>query len=379
MLLKVVSLLLLSATPLLATDTAGDPTDITNWPACAQNCIPQGFGPPANCGSLSNLTCICQGGTYIAEIAECEQLGCSDQEFAGHADSLEDIDTLSGRLCQPVGGLGPQALQTISAILATTELSISATPTIPPGITQPSRVSSVLATATLTPDRGNPADITTYPECAQYCNNATIAAGAALGSPANVNSVENLCSPDFRSLTAGCEIATCSDADYLNTQVLAQQLCGSYYAQNATLGSAVSEAVASATAIAKEATDGKDETQVSSLPPCGQQCITPDNLRGCGSLSNLQCVCQGIQFNEAIGPCETESCPPDDLLAIVFLAEKLCRPVGGILTNPVNYTGSVPSNGSMAPGPNMGGGNSTVPFTGEAATMSMGGGFMGMM
>lgn len=43
--------------------------------------------------------------------------------------------------------------------------------------------------------------------------------------------------------------------------------------------------------------------------------------------------------------------------AIVFLAEKLCEPVGGVLTNPVNYTGS-PSNLTT---------NSTppVPFTGE--------------
>ena len=49
------------------------------------------------------------------------------------------------------------------------------------------------------------------------------------------------------------------------------------------------------------------------------------------------------------------------------------------MTNLVSFTGSVPSNGSMGGGPNMGGGNSTVPFTGEGATMSMGGGFVGMM
>ncbi|KAL8964951.1 MAG: hypothetical protein Q9183_004118, partial [Haloplaca sp. 2 TL-2023] len=274
--------------------------------------------------------------------------------------SLKDIDTLSQRLCAPVGGFGPDLFATISAVLSETDLSISTTPTIPPGITQPSRVSSVLATATLNPDRGNPADISTYPECAQYCNNATVAAGDDLGNPINVNSVEVLCGPNFRSLTAGCEAAVCDAGDYQNTQLLAQQLCGSFYEENATLASAVSEAVASASAIATEATDGKDVTQLSTLPPCG-------------------CVCQGIQFNEAIGPCETENCPPDDLLAIVFIAEKLCVPAGGILTNPVNFTGSVPSNGSMGPGPNMGGGNSTAPFTGEGATMNMGGGFVGMM
>ena len=96
-----------------------------------------------------------------------------------------------------------------------------------------------------------------------------MAAGGALGSPVNVNSVEEVCGPSFRSLTAGCEAAICDPADYQNTQLLAQQLCGSFYGQNATLASAVSEAIASATAIAKEATDGKDVTQLSALPPCG--------------------------------------------------------------------------------------------------------------
>lgn len=47
--------------------------------------------------------------------------------------------------------------------------------------------------------------------------------------------------------------------------------------------------------------------------------------------------------------------------AIVYLAEKLCQPVGGVLTNPINYTGPVNNftNGSSAP----------VPFTGEATAM----------
>lgn len=48
-----------------------------------QQCIPLGFGPPANCGSLSNLTCICQEGTYVGQIALCERRGCSAGENSG--------------------------------------------------------------------------------------------------------------------------------------------------------------------------------------------------------------------------------------------------------------------------------------------------------
>lgn len=47
--------------------------------------------------------------------------------------------------------------------------------------------------------------------------------------------------------------------------------------------------------------------------------------------------------------------------AILSLAEKLCQPVGGILTNPVNYTGPTNNftNSSSPP----------VPYTGEATNL----------
>lgn len=361
MLFQVASVVLLLATPLLATNTAGDPTDITNWPPCAQKCIPGGYGPPANCGNLSNLTCVCTRGQFSAQIYTCEQLDCSDQES-------KDIATLSQRLCAPVGGFGSSLSATITAVGTTTQSSVSVTPTIPPGVTAASAVSSVLATATLAPYLGNPANILSYPRCAQICNNETQVLEQRLSLPGtgavDLSNTKVACGASFRGLTAGCEAASCSSDAYAETQLLAQQLCGSFYKSNATLGSAVSSAVASATAAAKAATVGKDPVNLANWPACAQNCIPQNNYYGCGSFSNLECICQGVAFNDGIGPCETSTCSTEDMTTIIFLAEKLCEPVGGILTHPVNYTNA--SNTTTSPSP------SPSPFTGEGNLLRTG-------
>ncbi|KAL8789936.1 MAG: hypothetical protein Q9195_006597 [Heterodermia aff. obscurata] len=286
--------------------------------------------------------------------------------------------------------------------LATSQSSLSATPTIPAGITRVSQLFSVLATASTTPDLGNPANIANYPLCAQICTNDTIVIGKQVGTPyGDGDSLEVLCSPRFRAANAGCQAATCTPDEYTTTQILAQQLCGSLYNANATLSSSVSSAVASATSAAKAATEGKDPTDLANFPPCGvsrlasssvhlpthphdrmyevvrkadlcplpqQKCIPQNNYNGCGSNTNLECICQGIQFNQAINTCELSTCSPADLQTISFLAEKLCEPVGGILTFPVNYTGPTPSNTTnttlSSPSP--------VPFTGEAGKVRKG-------
>ncbi|KAL8823498.1 MAG: hypothetical protein Q9191_005803, partial [Dirinaria sp. TL-2023a] len=162
---------------------------------------------------------------------------------------MPDISTLSQRLCAPVGGFGSSLSATITAVGSSTLSSISVTPTIPPSVTVASAVSSVLATATLAPYLGNP--------------NETQVIRAA-----DLNNLQVACSPSFRSLTAGCEAASCDSDSYAETQLLAQQLCGSLYKSNATLASAVTSAVASATAAAKAATDGKDATDMANYPPC---------------------------------------------------------------------------------------------------------------
>ena len=94
--------------------------------------------------------------------------------------------------------------------------------------------------------------------------------GQLIGSPyGDIANLEVACGAEFRGATAGCEAATCSPGNYTTTQLLAQQLCGSFYSRNATLSSAVSSAVASATSAAKAATEGKDPTDLANFPPCG--------------------------------------------------------------------------------------------------------------
>ncbi|KAL8947912.1 MAG: hypothetical protein Q9222_005849 [Ikaeria aurantiellina] len=166
---------------------------------------------------------------------------------------------------------------------------------------------------------------------------------------------------------------TCSSGDYLRTQVLAKQLCGSLYASNATLDSSVTAAITSATAAANAATAGKDGTDVSQYPACAQSCIMQNNYNGCGSLSDRTCICQGVPFNQGVGPCERASCSSEDLTTILYIAEKFCAPVGGILTMPTSSTGTGNSTnatmGSPAPSPFTGG--SAGVYAGERGLIAL--------
>ena len=116
----------------------------------------------------------------------------------------------------------------------------------------------------------------------QICNNESVAAGRFVDpnyvDQSNLQGLKALqaaCSPGFRSTDAGCEAITCTAEDYLKTQLLGTQLCGSLYESNRTLSSSVSYAIASATAAAEAAVLGKDVTSVSALPPCG---VCPNSL-----------------------------------------------------------------------------------------------------
>ncbi|KAL8989957.1 MAG: hypothetical protein Q9169_008241, partial [Polycauliona sp. 2 TL-2023] len=108
-----------------------------------QQCIPQGLAPPANCGSLVNVECICTNPTFLLSIADCEQSTCTDPEFA-------QIAVLSEILCRPFGGLSPGASSAAESFIATYTNTLPSTP-------------SIVATPTA-PIAANASDITIYPD-----------------------------------------------------------------------------------------------------------------------------------------------------------------------------------------------------------------------
>lgn len=91
----------------------------------------------------------------------------------------------------------------------------------------------------------------------------------------DTNNLDVVCGPAVRAATAGCEAITCSASEFQGIALRAQQLCGSLYNSNATLSSSVSAAIASATAEAIAATEGKDPTDLSVYPPCAVCCVQP--------------------------------------------------------------------------------------------------------
>ncbi|KAL9633248.1 MAG: hypothetical protein Q9204_003476 [Flavoplaca sp. TL-2023a] len=269
---------------------------------------------------------------------------------------------------------------TAAPILAQDTFSITATPTLPPSVTAVDQISQIFATSSTVPDLGNPALLSNYPACAAICTNTTIAIDI---QQADYNDINVICGPEFSFLTAGCEAATCDADEQAQILPLEAQLCGPLYNANATLSSAVSAAEASAPAIALAATEGKDPTDLANFPECALPCITQNDFNGCGGNIAL-CVCQDRGFNEAVGPCQTTSCDIEGLYSTLFIAEKLCEPFGGILTNPIDYNALV-ANGTILSGNGTNAGtNVTVgspapsPFVGEG-TQSRGSGSVALI
>lgn len=65
-----------------------------------------------------------------------------------------------------------------------------------------------------------------------------------------------------------CVRRTRADTIYVDTQLLAQELCGLYYRNNEQLGSSVTAAIALATPIASIAVAGRHGTDLSDYPQC---------------------------------------------------------------------------------------------------------------
>ena len=188
-----------------AVNVNGDPTDLTNYPACAVrrpsrskvfnrhtdrvvskivSLYPLGHqrtaavfrtehasAPPLVSLMLLRLA----SSRLVAERSATVSRSCS-RPFkhlvfppnAGHPKI--EIDELGAALCAPVGGIGPTLSQIAASILESTQLQIPTTPTYSPFVTGLSQASVVLATATLTPNLGNPASSSeqgsqVYPPC----------------------------------------------------------------------------------------------------------------------------------------------------------------------------------------------------------------------
>lgn len=210
-----------------------DLTDVNNWPACSFKCVPLGFGPPANCGSLANRTCICTRPEFVLAIAECEQVGCSPEE-------KEQIATFSNELCAPVGGLGTAVNSAFSTFYSAYTATATATST-----------PVLVAPTPAPPVAGNASDLRSYPICAQQCFNETVSQMSISGDDlANLNI---LCGPQLRAATSACEAVSCSPLDYQKMTQLAQELCGPRYTNNTSLSATVAAAIESATASAEQA------------------------------------------------------------------------------------------------------------------------------
>lgn len=340
-----------------ATNTTGDPTNLANWPPCAQKCIPIGLAPPAACGSLSNLSCLCQDPTFSVSIAACEVESCSIEE-------TDQISNLSISLCAPVGGQPESVTNAIQSFLATAHITASGVPSSLP--TEITAASEVLAVATLAPNLGNPTNVQSFPLCAQICNSEIVAKGV----DCDLDDLDCACGAEFRSQSAACESITCNLFSQQQILLLAQELCNPIYNSDHALGSSVSVAISSATAAAAAAVSNKDPTNVDSYPACAQACISKSlPISGCDSLSNRKCVCQTSNFDTNTGPCENATCSVSDIEVITDLSNELCNPVGGI-GNISNGTFVVPASAKSTGGiATMTSSPSPSTFTGTAPAM----------
>ncbi|KAI4249817.1 MAG: hypothetical protein L6R42_008900 [Xanthoria sp. 1 TBL-2021] len=334
-----------------AVDPNGDPTDLNNYPPCAQRCIPETFGPPSNCGSLSNRTCLCTTAGAARILTGCELATCTAAE-------LDQINPLAVALCAPVGGIAPVASGIQSSILASSQFQIPTTVSFAPSVTGVDQASSILATATPAPNLGNPAG-NVYPNCTLTCVNETA------GLITEPNNLYQICGVLYRTQTAVCEAALCSDSDRQNSQLLGQQICRPFYHNNVALGSSVIASIASATPIAQAAVAGKSATDQSSWPQCARSCQDSTNFGGCGALTNQTCLCGNSTAIAPLNDCEDATCSTDDRIRTNALGYQLCANFSSIstLTNVPTNTSTNSSVDSPTPSP----------FTGQASKIAYGG------
>lgn len=195
-------LVTLSGAVVKATNISGDPTDLANWPPCAVSFnFPSKkisteyssiiFPPPAKMHPPRTRPTSLMQQSFQRRLRLREsnilpidrrlrkngmQHGRA-QPYASRpvsqcipiADSIAflEIEELSIPLCASVGGQPTSVVSAIESYLATASVTASGVPTsLPADATAVTAVSAILASATLTPNLGNPADISVYPLCA---------------------------------------------------------------------------------------------------------------------------------------------------------------------------------------------------------------------
>ncbi|CAL8578734.1 hypothetical protein XPA_004507 [Xanthoria parietina] len=196
-------------------------SDISIWPPCAQRCIPLGLAPPVNCGSLTNVECVCTNPAFTLAIADCEQSTCTRPESA-------QIAQLSSILCAPFGGLGPSVSSAVSSFFDTYTKTLPSTPYVVGTATAPPTASSTAATS--------------LPQCYQTCLDQAAAANICPGGDTTCQ-----CQPAYRGFTATCHIQQCNKDDLQVVFDQSYRVCGPFYTSNPALSASVQSAIATAT------------------------------------------------------------------------------------------------------------------------------------
>ncbi|KAL8650212.1 MAG: hypothetical protein Q9226_005236 [Calogaya cf. arnoldii] len=224
-------------------------SDISIWPPCAQRCIPLGLAPPVNCGSLSNIECICNRPDFLLAIADCERSTCTTPETAA-------IGELSKILCAPFGGLGPSASSFAQSFLATYTNTLPSTPII-------------VGTPTA-PPTANASEIAIYPQRKQQsCMDQAVAAQICPN-----NDLACACGPENRAFFAACNARQCNVDERQAINALARKLCGPLYISDPALSGSVQSAIAIATkgvAVSASASASESINSAGAAGPTGVQ------------------------------------------------------------------------------------------------------------
>ncbi|EDR01444.1 uncharacterized protein LACBIDRAFT_310796 [Laccaria bicolor S238N-H82] len=101
---------------------------------------------------------------------------------------------------------------------------------------------------------------------------------------------------------------------------------------------------------------------ISSLPPCGMQCVnTTATSLGC-SVNDAKCLCSKANFVSSSLNCAQGTCPPEDLSSTVGILGELCA-----AASPPGST-SITKSSSTPPSPLTTSSNSNTPSSGPTLT-----------